>query len=424
MSNSFSANRLRYYFEKVKYAHRSGSLSLKLKKKAAEAVYVPSKVAYDYCLHLSPEERHLNIEEGFRDHRTKCKVPSKSTLERLVRAYKYSQSQQPASTPFGVRGLWREWIDINYGPMIDAIEREDFDVLGSLMINFNREQMAVGTGGAYGDLVKYNGLWLGKPYVKTVWCRYRKLLAEAGVDPGSVSFPMIGNPAGVPVGDVIIQSETFRHAYKANRMISMLDGTLSNTVVEIGAGFGGCAYQVMQRSNGVVGSYVIFDIPEVAFVSAYFLIEAFPHRVVRLFGEGPINAKDYDIGVFPHFSFEQLPDQSADLVFNSCSFSEMDRETSSQYLNVIERVCRRYFFHVNHDVRLTFDSSTDGRSVNRLGSELIPDPKVFKAVYKKPRVFGRPDDRFYPAHEFLYERVATSTTRLCASTSSTYTRHC
>jgi hypothetical protein len=62
-------------------------------------------------------------------------------------------------------------------------------------------------------------------------------------------------------------------------------------------------------------------------------------------------------------------------------------------------------FHVNHDIRLTFDSDDGGRSVNRLGSELIPDPHLFRAVFKRPRVFGRPDDRFYPAHEFLYERI-------------------
>ncbi len=405
MNKDFSLHRLQYYFEKLKYAHKSGSLGPKLTKKVLQAAYVPARVVFDYTFELSPEERRLDIEEGFSDHTKECKVPSRSTLERLVRAFKCAKLQEPVDSRFGVRGLWREWIDINYGPMIDAIEREDLDALGSLMINFNREQMGIGTGGAYGDLIRINGLWLGKAYVKTVWCKYRELLAQAGVDPESVSLPMIGNPAGIRVGDSVIQSETFRHAYKASRMISMLEGTVANTVVEIGAGFGGCAYQVMQRSNGVVGRYMIFDIPEVAFVSAYFLIEAFPHLVVRLFGEGPINASDYDIGVFPHFTFEQLPDQSVDMVFNSCSFSEMDAATSSGYLEVIERVCRGYLFHVNHDTRLTFDSGGEGRSVNKLGSELIPDPKVFKTVFKKPRVFGRPDDRFYPAHEFLYERI-------------------
>ena len=404
MNKSFSLQRLQYYFEKLKYARRSGSLWPKLTKKTLQAIYVPAKVTYDYTFELRSEDRHLDIEEGFRDHTAECKMPSQETLQRLVRAYKQARSQEPADTRFGVRGLWREWIDINYGHMIDAIEREDLKALSSLLINFNREQMGIGTGGAYGDLIRINGLWLGKAYVKTVWCTYRNLLAQTGVDPRSVSLPMIGNPAGIRVGDSVIQSETFRHAYKASQMISMLEGTRSNTVVEIGAGFGGSAYQAVQRSNGVIGRYIIFDIPEVAFVSAYFLIEAFPQKVVRLFGEGPINASDYDIGVFPHFSFEQLPDQSVDLVFNSCSFSEMDGETSSLYLEVIERVCKRYLFHVNHDARLVFDAG-DGQSVNRLGSELIPDPKLFRAVFKRPRVFGRPDDKFYRAHEFLYERI-------------------
>jgi putative sugar O-methyltransferase len=101
--------------------------------------------------------------------------------------------------------------------------------------------------------------------------------------------------------------------------------------VEIGGGLGGQAYQTIQMCDGQVSKYIVFDIPEVATISAYFLLSAFPDKCVRLFGEGPVSVascEEYDIAVFPHFTINQLSDASVDLFYNSCSFSEMDGVSS------------------------------------------------------------------------------------------------
>ena len=366
------AARYRYYLAKLKQAYRSRSLSLKLRTKVLQAVYVPLSVMHDYWLDLTPQERHLDFERGFQDHSSLCKTPAPSTLQRLILAYKHARRQEPPGSCFAPRGLWQEWIGLNYRPLVGAIERGDLETLSALLVNFNREQMAVGTGAGYDDLVRYRRPWLGRTYVRTVWCRYRRLLASSGVDPDTVACPMIGNPAGPLIRGRAIPSETLRHAYKAHQIVSILSPRLANTVMEIGAGFGGCGYEVMRGQSQAVARYLLFDIPEVAFISGYFLIEALPDRLVRLAGEGPVNATDYTIGVFPHYSIEELPDRSVDLVFNSNSFSEMDCRTSGAYIRVVERVCRRYIFHVNHDTRLAFHNDSEGWSVNTVGSELYP----------------------------------------------------
>jgi hypothetical protein len=169
-------------------------------------------------------------------------------------------------------------------------------------------------------------------------------------------------------------------------------------VVEIGGGLGGQAYQAVQFG---VSKYTIFDIPEVAVISSYLLLSAFPNKRVRLFGED----SDYDIRVLPHFAIAQLPDSSVDLFYNSCSFSEMDGASSREYLAIIERACRKYFLHDNHDSTFIFKNPDGSISRNVIGSKLIPNRALFKRLYKKPRVHGLPEDRSFVHYEYLYERI-------------------
>jgi hypothetical protein len=160
-------------------------------------------------------------------------------------------------------------------------------------------------------------------------------------------------------------------------------------------------------SPAAIAKYLVFDIPEMASICSYFLLSAFPDRQIRLFGEGPVStgaAEDYDIAVFPHFAITGLEDRSVDLFHNACSFSEMDSVSSSEYLRIIERACRKYFSHINHETRFQYRNPDGSTSMNRIGSELVPDPRRFKQVFRKPRVFCLPEDRFYPYFEYLYER--------------------
>ena len=105
------------------------------------------------------------------------------------------------------------------------------------------------------------------------------------------------------------------------------------------------------------------------------------------------------------FDIDLIADQSVDLFHNSCSFSEMDSASARGYLTIIERTCRRYFSHINHEVRFKIRNSDGSTSVNIIGSEMIPNPVLFKRIFKKPRVFCLPEDRPFPAFEYLYERM-------------------
>jgi putative sugar O-methyltransferase len=361
-------------------------------------------------LHLNPADRHLRITSGLADHRRPGSVRSagdRRIAERICAAYRLSKRDEPkAKKPYQVRGLWAEMIKVNYGPLMEAVTRSDIDAVCSLLENFSREQFAVGTGAGYDDYVHYRTSILGGQYVKAVWCEYRDALLGSGFDLSKIRFPSVGNPFGVPLNGDIIQIETLRHALYASTIAHLLSDLDSPVIVEIGGGFGGQAFQVVTQcleGGRPVQKYLDYDIPEVQIVASYFLLKALPASDIRLYGEGG-ETTEFTIGLFPHFAIESLGDMSADLVFNSHSFSEMASEASQNYLAVCTRICRKYFLHVNHETPLVYKEADGTITRNLLGSQMVPDPGLFKRVYKFPRLVQRPEDRFDTSFEYLYER--------------------
>ena len=134
---------------------------------------------------------------------------------------------------------------------------------------------------------------------------------------------------------------------------------------------------------------------------------AFPNEKFRLYGEGSLSKsnEDYSIECLPHFEIENLDNLSVDLFYNSCSFSEMDEASAKNYLSAIERTCRNYFMHDNHDVEFKFHQPDNTYSTNIIGSKLIPNPGLFKLIFKKFRTHGLPEDKDFTHYEYLYKRL-------------------
>lgn len=400
--------RVGYFYFKLKKAWSNGTLWNRVGQYLLITVRRPFDVLIGYMC-LSRADHKLNIKDGFADHRQKQHryLTNPEHIHRIVTAYKAAkQAQREAPLPFQIRGLWDEWISINYKDVITALDVEDFSTLSSLFENLHREQFTTGMGG-YDEYLRYRTL-LGSFYIKYVWSKYRDKLQMLDFDLQKIGFPLIGNPTGISINGNIIPIHTLRHAYHAMEICELLQDIPKATVVEIGGGSGSQAYQTIRIGEARVSKYLVFDIPEVAAISSYFLLSAFPNKRVRLFGEGIISSassEDYEIAIFPHFAISQLADLSVDLFYNSCSFSEMDGASSSEYLSIIERACRKYFLHDNHDEVFEFRNPDGSTSANLIGSKLIPNPTLFKRIFKKPRVHGLPEDKSLVHFEYLYERT-------------------
>lgn len=396
-----------FILDKIKRAANSGTLVDKAKRYTKTRVKRPFQVVSGY-INSSIEDRKRNFKDGFLDHRQNDGhiLPNPDHIRRIITAYKKSKADQKNLTlPYQIRGLWAEWLAVNYRALIKALEEENIGNLSNLFDNLFREQLSNGAGG-YDNYIRSKSV-LGNLYIRHMWNVYRDKYEEIGGNFNEISFPLIGNPLGAIVDDKIISYETLRHAYRGKEICDLLKNEQDATIVEIGGGLGGEAYQTMIRNQSQIKKYLLFDIPEIATISAFFLLSAFPDKKIRLYGEGKIGAEkteDFDIGIFPHYTIPQLSNQSVDLFYNSCSFSEMDGVSSNEYLKQIERIGKKYFLHVNHDKRLEFNYPDGSNSINIIGSELIPDETLFKRIYKKQRVHLRLED-FPNAHEYLYERL-------------------
>jgi len=402
--------RLGYFFKKIMKARSSGTLWDKSRRFLVTMVRRPFEVFTGYIC-LRKADRNLNITDGFADHRQEKNHhrSNREHLRRIIVAYKASkQAQGQAALPFEIQGLWAEWISVNYKTLITILEAEDIEGLSNLLENLFRDKCTIGTGG-YDNYIRYRSP-LGSLYIKYVWNKYRDKLLSLDFDLQRIDFPHVGNQTGILLDGKVISIETLRHAYHAVEMCELLRDVPKAIIVEIGGGLGGQSYQTMHLSKQV-SKYLVFDIPEVAVISSYFLLSAFPNRRVRLFGEGSVSidsCEEYDVAVFPHFAITQLPNSSVDLFYNSCSFSEMDGLSSTEYLSIIERASRRYFMHDNHDTAFEFRNPDGSTSLNVIGSMLIPNPALFKRIYKKPRVHGLPEDRSFVHFEYLYEKLQFS----------------
>ncbi len=108
-------------------------------------------------------------------------------------------------------------------------------------------------------------------------------------------------------------------------------------VWEIGAGWGGFAYQFKTLCPNV--TYVISDFPELFLYSATYLMTAFPGAKVAFWGEEPVDRlldrwRDLDFIFLPNTSLAEMTLPRLDLTVNMVSFQEM---TEAQVVAYAER---------------------------------------------------------------------------------------
>jgi hypothetical protein len=108
-------------------------------------------------------------------------------------------------------------------------------------------------------------------------------------------------------------------------------------VWEIGAGWGGFAYQFKTLCPNA--TFVISDFPELFLYSATYLMTAFPGARVGFWGEEPIDRllerwRDLDFIFLPNTSLGEMALPRLDLTVNMVSFQEM---TEAQVVAYVER---------------------------------------------------------------------------------------
>ena len=165
-----------FAFSKIKRAIAAGNLLDKSKRYITTRLQRPFQVVQSY-FRASNADRNLKLKDGFVDHQSK-KSHHKSNpehIKRIISAYKKAKaSQKNLPLPFQIRGVWEEWLSMNYKDLVDALVAENIEKASNLFENLFREQFTNGAGG-YDNYIRYQSP-LGGLYIRHMWCEYRNKL--------------------------------------------------------------------------------------------------------------------------------------------------------------------------------------------------------------------------------------------------------
>lgn len=159
----------------------------------------------------------------------------------------------------------------------------------------------------------------------------------------SLAIPECFGLYGVRAGKHTIDVMTPSHAYAAWRIHELLKGQFDSCVCEIGGGYGGCAYYVLQR---LLGRYVIIDLPVINVLQGFFLMKTCGAENVHLYGE---DTHERRIHVLPYWMMREMPDRCFALTVNQESLPEIDRRNAELYIKEIARTTRQYFLSINQE---------------------------------------------------------------------------
>jgi len=123
-------------------------------------------------------------------------------------------------------------------------------------------------------------------------------------------------------------------------------------VWEIGAGWGGFAYQFKTICSNV--TYVIMDFPELFLFSGTYLKTMFPEARVEFFDHGSLGKllgqwRDIDFLFVPNTFLDDFSPDQVDLAINMVSFQEMTSDQVRAYVEKAHELQSPYLYSLNRD---------------------------------------------------------------------------
>lgn len=296
-----------------------------------------------------------------------------------------------------LKGIWRENIELKFSDLIDALLNKNYKKLNKIFNNIFRNEITDGLCVGYEHYLNSQNLF-GKIYIKTVFNNYLQKLKLNKINIHKLKFPKYGNPAGVKLKNNICSIETLRHANQAKTMTNLTSKVLEPTILEIGGGLGGTCFQYIYSFNkNKKIKYYLVDILEVLTMAALF----FPKNIVNF----NLKKTRHQVFLVPKDNLSSIKNIKFDLVFNSCSLSEMDKSECNKYESFINKCTKKksFFYHINHDLKINYKSKKNF-STNVLGSEIIAGYNKFNLIEKFKRRNNLPEDKIINYNEYIYQK--------------------
>lgn len=223
-----------------------------------------------------------------------------------------------------------------------------------------------------------------------------------------LNFPKIGNPYGILLDNKLITSDQPRHLYDAFRIYEITKDIDNPTILEIGGGFGGVLFNLINifNINKKKFTYINIDIFSTASIFIYFMENYFKSNnlknKINICFENKIDIKNIDnnnifLKVFDNELF--TINKNIDIVYNSHSLSEMSKEHIDYYINILNINKTKYFYHINTDYFPWKTSFKNHIEINASDFNLKNYKKLSHSI--SPWLCGG-NERY---REFLYEKI-------------------
>jgi hypothetical protein len=190
-----------------------------------------------------------------------------------------------------------------------------------------------------------------------------------------LGFPDVGAAYGIEVGDRLITPDSADQLYAAARIREATQTYLSTDqkslrIVEVGGGYGGMAYWVLQMMRS--SQYTIVDLPLVNVLQGYFLAQALGEHAVSFYGE-----PGRRVQVLPTHAIGEvvLP---FDILANKDSMPEIPRDAVLRYLSWARDGCDGLFYSCNQEAAAV----TDGVAQNVV-PELVAEVGGFNKLRRE-----------------------------------------
>lgn len=362
------------------------------------------KIAREINIFCDYRKNRGNTGNIFLDDRKQDLLSDKRSAEitrMLISVYHQQKAlEDQILAPYRARGAWAEEIDIRRADYLNALNENNIQKLDDLLRSFFRNSGVAGIWSiAYFEKAARGSVLVKMRFISEVLRNYLIWKNVVGADLKELEIPSTGNPWGYLLEGVLIQPNSFGHHYCANRMKHLFTDYKRPVICEIGGGYGGFAYYLSKTLDSCV--YINFDLPEVLLVCSYYLKMSLPQKKILLFDQAmfgrPLpDLNDYDIVLMPHYMLPFMRERSVDIVVNAHSLSEMDYQTVEEYIGQIDRIAKKYFFHINSDKA---EVNTGGHIEIRSSSFPI-DKNKWKNIYTVADLFTE-SARY---KEYLYER--------------------
>ncbi len=207
-----------------------------------------------------------------------------------------------------------------------------------------------------------------------------------------------GNPYGLNYKNNLILFDTPRHDYYAKKITNILRNCKDPLIIEIGGGYGGLLSQLLKRKFSF--SYINIDLPQSLAVAYYYIKKKFNKKILFSRKLKKIDLKKNKF-IFMPFSNDifDMPKLDTSLVFNSNSFSEMNKNISTKYFNLINKILKpKYIMHQNSNYLLYPDSKLH---IEIQSSDFNIDYRNYNSIYSFPSIFQGGSGRY---REYLFER--------------------